>query len=114
MTWPLHEEPHDYYRYTLHGLRHLLEEADFNILDEIRRGNNWTTMAQMFLDTQVGNLGRRLPERIYMALVSLAVNHACSVVNLFKPVRRLCLGWVMSARKMSDGESPPADIRRSL
>ena len=46
MTWPLHEEPHDYYRYTLHGLRHLLEEADLEILDEIRRGNNWTTMAQ--------------------------------------------------------------------
>ena len=38
MTWPLHEEPYDFYRYTLHGLRHLLEEADFEILDEVRRG----------------------------------------------------------------------------
>ncbi|HJO09302.1 MAG TPA: hypothetical protein QGH16_05590, partial [Verrucomicrobiota bacterium] len=95
-------------------LRHLLQEADFKILDEIRRGNNWTTMAQMFLDTQVGNLGQRLPERLYTALISLAVNNACSVVNLFKPVRRLCLGWVMVAKKISTEEAPPADIKRPL
>ncbi|CAD5371283.1 Methyltransf_11 domain-containing protein [Rubrivivax sp. A210] len=25
--WPLHEEPHDYYRYTRHGFAHLLREA---------------------------------------------------------------------------------------
>jgi len=36
------------------------------------------------------------------------------VVNLFKPVRRLCLGWVMAARKMSAEEVPPADIKHSL
>ena len=114
MTWPLHEEPHDYYRYTIHGLRHLLEEAELEILDEIRRGNNWTTMAQMFLDTQVGYLGQRLPDRLYTTLISLAVNHGCSVINIFKPIRRLCLGWVICARKIPGKESRPTGIRNSL
>ena len=92
MTWPLHEEPYDFYRYTLHGLRHLLEEADFEILDEVRRGNNLTTLAQMFLDIQLANIGQALPQRVYSTLLSLVVNQACSVGNLFNPVRRLCLG----------------------
>ena len=112
MTWPLHEEPYDFYRYTLHGLRHLLEEADFEILDEVRRGNNLTTLAQMFLDTQLANIGQALPQRVYSTLLSLVVNQACSVGNLFKPVRRLCLGWVMAARKMSAGELTPTDIKQ--
>ena len=31
MAWGLHGEPHDYYRYTPHGLRHLAEEAGFRV-----------------------------------------------------------------------------------
>jgi SAM-dependent methyltransferase len=30
--WPLHEEPHDYYRFTPYGLRHLLGGAGFRVL----------------------------------------------------------------------------------
>jgi SAM-dependent methyltransferase len=34
----LHDEPHDYYRYTRHGLRHLLEQAGFEIVEMQARG----------------------------------------------------------------------------
>ncbi len=30
-TWGLHGEPHDYYRFTQHGLRHVLTDAGFSI-----------------------------------------------------------------------------------
>jgi len=105
MTWPLHEEPYDFFRYTLHGLRHLLQKANFEILDEIPRGNNFTTMAQMLLDTQLDNTSQSFPKRLYSLILSLAVNQLCSVINLFQPAQRLCLGWVMVAKKMSDEET---------
>lgn len=33
LTWYLHETPHDYYRYTAYGLRHVLEKAGFVDID---------------------------------------------------------------------------------
>ena len=105
MTWPLHEEPYDFFRYTLHGLRHLLQKANFEILDEIPRGNNFTTMAQMLLDTQLDNTSQSFPKRLYSVILSLVVNQLCSVINLFQPAQRLCLGWVMVAKKMPDEET---------
>lgn len=101
MTWPLHEEPYDFFRYTLHGLRHLMQKSNFDILDEIPRGNNLSTTAQMFLDTQLENISQSFPQRIYSLVLSLVVNQICSVINLFKPAKRLCLGWVIVAKKMS-------------
>lgn len=34
----LHDEPHDYYRFTKHGLRHLLETAGFEVLELHQKG----------------------------------------------------------------------------
>jgi SAM-dependent methyltransferase len=31
--WPLHEEPHDYFRFTVHGLRHLLAQHGFTDIE---------------------------------------------------------------------------------
>lgn len=30
--WEVHQEPHDYYRYTRYGLRHLLQESGFEVV----------------------------------------------------------------------------------
>lgn len=53
---PLHQEPHDYYRYTPHGLRHLLEEAGFQV-ERIRAAGGFFT----FLHLQLGDLPSHLP-----------------------------------------------------
>lgn len=33
LTWYVHEAPHDYYRYTPYGLRHVMEKAGFKAVD---------------------------------------------------------------------------------
>ena len=44
----LHEEPHDYYRYTPYGLKHLMQEAGFTVEDECTAGGLCCFLAHPF------------------------------------------------------------------
>src|ERR1700722_4084369 len=57
----LHEEPHDYFRYTPHGLRALIEHAGLDVLDVRAQGGLFTVVAHKltaFLAFRVGRLAR--------------------------------------------------------
>lgn len=43
----LHEEPHDYFRYTPFGLRSLCEDVGFRVLEIDQRGGYFSALAQM-------------------------------------------------------------------
>lgn len=43
LYWHLHEEPHDYFRYTRYGLEHLFESVGFPIAQLISRSGFWVT-----------------------------------------------------------------------
>ncbi len=45
LVWPLHEEPYDFFRYTPHGLRHLLTAAGFEVVSITPRNGYFTTLA---------------------------------------------------------------------
>ena len=40
----LHEQPHDYFRYTSHGLRHLCDEAGLEIIEIHQQGSLWSVI----------------------------------------------------------------------
>ncbi len=46
-VWELHEEPHDYFRYTSHGLRSLVEGAGFSAVEIEPIGGYFSTVAQL-------------------------------------------------------------------
>ncbi len=43
--WPVHEAPRDFYRYSPFGLRHLLEETDFEVVEVLPLAGAWTTFS---------------------------------------------------------------------
>jgi SAM-dependent methyltransferase len=56
-SFRLHEQPHDYFRYTPHGLRSMCEKEGLEILSVIPQGSLWSLVAHKlnsFLAFQVG------------------------------------------------------------
>jgi SAM-dependent methyltransferase len=47
LVWELHESPFDFYRFTEHGLEHLLRKAHFEDIEVIARNDCFTTLAQL-------------------------------------------------------------------
>jgi SAM-dependent methyltransferase len=65
LLWELHELPHDYYRYTSQGLRHLLESAGFSSVEVQPRNDCFTTLAQLMQNVRwaMGSAPDGLDER---------------------------------------------------
>lgn len=51
MYWHLHEEPHDYFRFTKFGFQYILEKSGFTIVEIYSNGGKWSTLGQVFLHT---------------------------------------------------------------
>ncbi len=49
MYWPLHEEPYDFFRFTKHGFRYILEKAGFEIISIKSNGGKWAVAGQAIL-----------------------------------------------------------------
>lgn len=47
--WHLHEEPRDFFRFSKHGLRYLLEKTGFEIVELKALSGFWITSGQMFV-----------------------------------------------------------------
>ncbi len=49
--WHLHEEPYDFFRFTKHGFRYILEKAGFEVCEVTPNGGAWATLGLMINHT---------------------------------------------------------------
>lgn len=51
MYWPLHEEPYDFFRFTKHGFRYVLEKSGFKVTEINSNGGKWAVLGQTIILT---------------------------------------------------------------
>jgi SAM-dependent methyltransferase len=109
-VWFLHEEPHDYYRYTPHGLKFLLDGARFADYEISPTGDAFSTLAEL-----VASLGWMMgsdqdPSDEHRAMIARAMRELAGVIGTFSAYdtqRILPLGYTVRAiRPASRLEGP--------
>jgi SAM-dependent methyltransferase len=95
-VWPLHEEPRDFFRYTPHGLRHLLAQAGFSDIDITPLSGQWATLALLtgyaLRRSPARHLGRVLGSTIALAH-SVAVRFDDRAPEPWMSWNHLAMGW---------------------
>ncbi len=51
MYWHLHEEPYDFFRFTKHGFKYILEKNGFTVKEILSNGGKWALMGQVIIHT---------------------------------------------------------------
>ena len=67
-VWQVHEEPHDYYRFTPYGLRHVCERAGFVDVAVRPLGGYFTTVAQLLRNCRALTVQGRKASRVGRAV----------------------------------------------
>jgi SAM-dependent methyltransferase len=97
MYWPLHEEPYDFFRFTRHGLRHLLEKIGFTELEITNNGGKWAlcglVLIQTFVTTRFASLF------LTRKVVIPAINRLFAALDRKFPNAGNPINYVVVARK---------------
>jgi len=81
--YPVHDAPHDYRRLTLHGIRLLLTNNQFEIVQENRHGNSIITVLQLFNLTLLELIQNLQHKNAMLAIIGLIpVYPTCLLINL--------------------------------
>jgi len=111
MSWGLHYEPYDYFRFTCYGLDHLVRSAGFEVVGVERLGGVFSLIGARLADLLLMQTERRLRVLPAQPRLGLGLCAALPVSLTFYCVGRLldridradAIGWVMLVRKRRSG-----------
>lgn len=90
MYWRLHEEPHDYWRFTRHGFLELARREGLEVLDLRDQGGGVALVAVALNQLLLGGL---------LAPLRLVINLSAELLDRILPARHSTLNLAMCARK---------------
>jgi SAM-dependent methyltransferase len=96
--WEVHQSPHDYFRYTRHGMAHLFEQAGFEDCEIQPVGGYFRLLARRLLN------GLQFFPGPLTVVAGLFLVPPALVLPLFDPLdreRNFTLGYICTARKHS-------------
>jgi SAM-dependent methyltransferase len=100
--WEVHQAPHDYFRYTRHGLEYLLERAGFDQLEIHPVGGYFRLLARRLLNgLQFFTGGWRWLGFIPAAVLFVPPALVLPFLDFLDRDRNFTLGYVCTARKQS-------------
>lgn len=99
-VWELHEEPHDYWRFTPYALASLLEDAGLDAITIEPRSDSFSALAQLMTNVSWTLLGHDADARAVQA--SAVLRELAGEVARLAPLdtrRALPLGYTLEARR---------------
>lgn len=101
--YPIHDAPHDFQRFTCHGLRSIVETSGLEVLDIRSKAGSVRIAGTLACLAIIGPLaagGWRLLLLPFAAMIVLAINLFAYVIGLFWPDwRAMTFGYVLRAAK---------------
>ena len=100
----LHEEPHDYFRYTKYGLNVVFQDAGFTIVESHQRGGYYATLAQVRIRHWIGIMDlydRPFIGRVLGKLIGVYGHFMIWLddKHIFKDDRTQTIGWCVVLKK---------------
>lgn len=105
MYWNLHEEPYDFFRFTKHGFKYIIEKAGFEVCEIKSNGGAWATLGQVinhtfeFRNPNANKVARRIKYLFHKLKIYVLVNKIFSYLDDkdFNPINTM--NYVVIARK---------------